>query len=112
MDKLTKIEERLLELEMGKIKAQLVKVGEDIIEIFKPYMPLKGDHSKALGEFIQKSVLGARASYFSGYQTSPAINLHRNSIPDELKEVVLERAVREFFNKIEEIESVTQELSL
>lgn len=110
MKSLSKIEDALLERELSVIKEGLEGVGTTIAKIFNKYGTINGSHKDELIKYIQAHVLSAREPYFSGYTTQPHTNSQPGHIPDCIKQLVLDWAVADFFEKFDDIQSVVEDI--
>lgn len=104
-----KIEKELLDREIGRISADLGKIGEEIAEVFSRYGKINGNHGAELRQYIAEKICGTYEHYYAGYTTAPACNAHAAHIPECVKTLVLEWAVKAFFDKFEEVKSVVSQ---
>jgi glycogen synthase len=105
-----KIERTLLDKELKNISEQLGKIGVQIQKVFEKYGTMKGEHAEELHKYIVENVLRAGTNYFAGYTTTPKHNTHPDHIPECIKELVLRYAVDEFFGKIDDIQSIVENM--
>ena len=103
---INKIEKALLDRELKIISCKLEKIGSKIADVFDKYGKIEGEHGQEIHEYIAKHVLKVTQKYYAGYTTRPEAWTDPKYIPECIKELVLNWAVKDFFDKIDEIESV------
>jgi hypothetical protein len=96
-----KIEKALLEKELKVISEKLIKIGNDITDVFSKYGAIDGDHAVELHDYIVNKVLYVDNPFFKGYTTIPQPNTSLEFIPDCIKDVILKWAVEEFIGKLQ-----------
>lgn len=105
-----KIEKHLLDRELKNIVSDLAKIGQDIQTVFARYGKIDGEHAKELHAYISSHVLRVVNGYHAGYTTRPDAYINSESIPDCVKELVLKWAIDDFFQKLDEIENICNEI--
>ena len=103
-----KIEKKLLDKELSGISEKFKKISKDLQSVFDKYGIIKGDHEKELSEYIAKFIISAGTMYRAGDFTIINSNTHPNHIPECLKKVVLDWAVKNFLEKFEEVREAVE----
>lgn len=106
---MNRIEKELLDRELARISADLSKIGGEIAKVFSRYGTINGNHGEELRKYIAEKICRTYEHYCAGYTTAPACNAHAAHIPECVKTLVLEWAVKDFFDKFEEIDSVVSQ---
>jgi hypothetical protein len=101
-----KIEKHLLNRELNKIADDLSKIGQEIQQIFSRYGKIEGGHARELNDYISSHVLRVINEYYAGYTTTPSAHTNPDDLPDFIKELVLNWAVNDFFEKFNDVESM------
>lgn len=101
-----KIEKFLLERELKEISKQLGDIGGKIKAVFDKYGPIKGEHEEELHDYIVKHVTAAGTNYYAGYTTVQRTNTNTDHIPECIKKNVLEWAVKDFFDDLENMREI------
>lgn len=103
------IEKALLDKELKHISEQLRSVGAMLGQIFEKYGKIDGRHGNEMSEYMQKYVVVAAESYFAGYTTRPQTNVHPDHVPECIKKLVLKWAVKDFMEKVEELNNMVSQ---
>ena len=103
MRDISKLEKSILNREMKVIEKQLQKLDAEIKAIFEKYGALRGHHRVEFAKYIREKVISADELYYSGYITTAKIETQTSKIPDELKEAILDWAISDFMNKVDNV---------
>lgn len=104
-----KIEKALLDKELKVISESLNKIGAQIQAVFSKYGDMEGAHIKELHEYIAKHIAGTNFTYLTGGgTTAPKAETNPDHIPECIKELILEWAVKDFFENLEGMKEIIE----
>src|SRR4030066_911379 len=101
-----KIEKALLDRELKVISEKLEKIGGDIRNVFANYGIIQENHKKELHDYLVKMVLHVGTPFFAGYTTQPQTLSDPYHIPECVKTLILNWAVKDFLENVTDIQSV------
>lgn len=110
MNKLNKIEEKLLKRELEAISKQLGEIGKQLQAVFSKYGTIEGHLKGELIKYIVEEVIKEKTVYRAGYTTSAGINSDTTNMPDSLKAAILEWVVTDFLEKTDYVVDVVEGL--
>ena len=109
---ISKLEEKILDRELDQIKEKLQKIGGDLIKVFEPYGRISGECRLEFAQYIVESIVKADATYDAGYTTWAKIDSNvRVTMPEPLKKIILDYAVRKFMERLEYVKSIAHDES-
>lgn len=110
MNKISVLEQRILDRELNMISMKLGKIGQDLIDTFSKYDDVLGRHQDSFAKYLAEQVISAHEPYFAGYKTRLAIKSDTSSIPEELKAVILKWAVDDFIAQADHVADIIHDL--
>lgn len=110
MRDVSELERQILEQELEVIREGLVNVNENLKKVFEKYGILEGQHKKEFVNYVLSGLISADENYYvkipngrGAYKTMIKVETQTSKIPDDLKKIILKRAVKDFMSKINNI---------
>lgn len=105
-----KIEKVLLDRELKNISDQLLKIGLEITKVFEKYGKIQGENGKELQLYITKHVCRVIEPYYAGHTTIPNADTNPNFVPECIKKLAMDWAVKDFFENFDSVVEVVGEI--
>lgn len=109
-EKMNVLEKKLLDRELKRISDELEKIGQQLINVFKPYGTIQGEVGDELKAYIASDIISSNEIYYGGYTTQPAIDTNAHKLPQAILDAILEHVVTDFLDRAEEIAEMVYDL--
>ena len=117
MRDVSELEKQIFEQELEVVRKLLTVINRDLKNVFAKYGILDGQHKKEFVDYVLSGLITADEEYYAkvpvpsvGYRTVIKVETQTSKIPDALKEIILEWAVKDFMVKVNNMPSTANSM--